>query len=637
MNIGDLDITYFAVGDTQALKVCLGAEQVWPEGDPGYSSQYLTFEILSAGTVVWKVSTRYLLDAREISYSINNGAWTNITATTAGTSFAVSAGDIVKFKGNNDFYAYDFYESHNFGSSTAVFKCYGNIMSLIYGDNFLGKKTFPTESYSNFSRMFQGCTGLTTAINLVMPVTALTWFCYGYMFQGCTNLVAGPTLPAVDFNGQRECYESMFSDCNSLFYIKCLLEDARNIEDCLKNWVMYTPMTGAFVRKSNASGWAWGSDNGIPTGWRDVTDGQLYIGEVGYRVSGASTTYRSMQFVYGEDSAFTYTTDPTVFTSGSNIVVYASEDNSGGYLPVLYPGASVPAYEAHMTLEGYMEGFNIVYNPDYGLYELVPIYMSIVYSAMPLTFEVLSGGTIFWKASKTAFTAEIEYKKNDGEWTSITATTAGTEINVVAGDKVQFRGDNQAYSIYSQGIRENSFSGTTCVYKVYGNIMSLVNSTGFTGATTLQSAYTFYSLFYTNTGLTDASNLILPATSLTEKCYSGMFRGCSSLETAPVLPATAISSNCYEFMFMSCGSLTTAPELPASTLPFSCYQNMFTSCVNLNYVKCLATDLSGYNCLNQWLSNVAQTGTFVKHPNMTSWASGDSGIPTGWTVQDAVI
>ena len=33
---------------------------------------------------------------------------------------------------------------------------------------------------------------------------------------------------------------------------------------------------------------------------------------------------------------------------------------------------------------------------------------------------------------------------------------------------------------------------------------------------------------------------------------------------------------------------------------------------------------------------MTDTGTFVKHPNMTSLPTGSSGIPNGWTVQDAV-
>ena len=46
-----------------------------------------------------------------------------------------------------------------------------------------------------------------------------------------------------------------------------------------------------------------------------------------------------------------------------------------------------------------------------------------------------------------------------------------------------------------------------------------------------------------------------------------MFYNCKSLTTAPALPATTITNACYSSMFYNCSSLTTAPaELPAKTL-----------------------------------------------------------------------
>jgi hypothetical protein len=50
----------------------------------------------------------------------------------------------------------------------------------------------------------------------------------------------------------------------------------------------------------------------------------------------------------------------------------------------------------------------------------------------------------------------------------------------------------------------------------------------------------------------------------------------------------------------------------------------------------LATDISEWNCLNNWVDGVASSGTFVKHPDMTSLPTGTSGIPNGWTVEDYV-
>jgi hypothetical protein len=49
----------------------------------------------------------------------------------------------------------------------------------------------------------------------------------------------------------------------------------------------------------------------------------------------------------------------------------------------------------------------------------------------------------------------------------------------------------------------------------------------------------------------------------------------------------------------------------------------------------LATDISASRCLTNWVSSVSSTGTFVKSPEMTSLPTGESGIPSGWTVVDA--
>ena len=165
--------------------------------------------------------------------------------------------------------------------------------------------------------------------------------------------------------------------------------------------------------------------------------------------------------------------------------------------------------------------------------------------------------------------------------------------------------------------------------------MSLISGDSFTSATTLSKDYTFAALFQSSSGLTDASNLVLPATTLTYACYYAMFAGCTSLTSAPELSATTLTYSCYDSMFEGCTSLTVAPVLPATALTEACYGNMFYGCSSLNYIKCLATNISASYCTSFWLYGVSSTGTFVKNPNMSRWTSGESGIPTGWTVVDA--
>lgn len=289
------------------------------------------------------------------------------------------------------------------------------------------------------------------------------------------------------------------------------------------------------------------------------------------------------------------------------------------------------------------------------------------YTTEYLTFNITSTGNINVPTGTT-------YSINGGEWEN-----TGTTLTVNSGETIRFKGNNSTYN-------NNTFSGSTAWFEVEGNIMSLIYGDDFKNKLTISSSYAFASLFKKCTNLVSAENLILPATTLangcysgmfqfcksltqipelpamtlTSECYSGMFQGCSSLTTAPALPATTLTracyrsmfndcsslttapalpattlaNDCYSQMFYGCTSLTTAPELPATTLANDCYYNMFYGCKKLNYIKCLATDISASRCTGAWVQSVASTGTFVKAPSMTSWSTGINGIPTGWTVQD---
>ena len=143
---------------------------------------------------------------------------------------------------------------------------------------------------------------------------------------------------------------------------------------------------------------------------------------------------------------------------------------------------------------------------------------------------------------------------------------------------------------------------------VEGNVMSLFSSS-FESLTTIPSNYALRGLFYGNTYLKDASYMILPATTLTTGAYRRMFQACTSLTTAPELQAKAVPQNGYYYMFYECSSL--------------------------NYIKCLATSVSASNAVNDWVTNVSASGTFVKDSSMSDWSSGDNGIPNNWTIQNA--
>ena len=246
-----------------------------------------------------------------------------------------------------------------------------------------------------------------------------------------------------------------------------------------------------------------------------------------------------------------------------------------------------------------------------------------VTTATPLTMECLTDGTIKVDMGSGTLSSGMQYAVNGGEKTKITTTT--TIEGLTTGDKVQFYGVGTETQDYGDS-PEVKIAGGTAQVKVYGNIMSLLDEENFATKTDLPNSNSvFYELFKGNAKLTDASGLLLPATTLANYCYNSMFYRCTSLTAAPALPAKTLAEGCYVQMFYGCKALTAAPALPATTLANYCYQSMFYSCSKLASVTCKATDISATYCLNNWLYNAgtdATSPTLYVEPTMTE--------NTGW-------
>lgn len=133
---------------------------------------------------------------------------------------------------------------------------------------------------------------------------------------------------------------------------------------------------------------------------------------------------------------------------------------------------------------------------------------------------------------------------------------------------------------------------------------------------------------FNQSGLTVAPTL--SATTAASYCYNRMFKGCALTEP-PSLPATTLSSYCYRYMFENCTALTKTPLLPATTLSNNCYQSMFKGCSSLAEVRIAATTISASNALSNWLDGVSPTGDFYCDPN-TTYPTGASGCPDNWTI-----
>lgn len=246
-----------------------GSEPTPPE-PKDYSKEYLTFDILSGGTLAFNSNTIY--------YSLDSGGtWTTANTTTIN----VNVGDKVLIKATNSTYNKSLVTT----ASTASFNAEGNIMSVIYGDNFIDQTSL---SSSNCFAYFFEKTNIVNAENLILPATSLSSGCYSHMFEGCSLLLTAPELPATTINSWvysemfRDCislttapdllassftsysYNQMFQGCSSLNYIKCLATSFGG----KNNWVSGVAANGTFVKHPNAS-WSSGA-SGIPNGWTVV-------------------------------------------------------------------------------------------------------------------------------------------------------------------------------------------------------------------------------------------------------------------------------------------------------------------------------------------------------------------------------
>jgi hypothetical protein len=304
-----------------------------------------------------------------------------------------------------------------------------------------------------------------------------------------------------------------------------------------------------------------------------------------------------------------------------------------------------------------MNGFNLsnIQDARLGGTQLSAIYFGSYklwqahdYSQDPFTIEALEDNVTISINNQKA--CQLTYTKNGTTSQTLTVSanvTATLNVTLDTGDICTFT----STSWIQYGAKGHfTVSGQ---FKVYGNWQSLKNYSTSVDQQGCETA------FKDNTGLIDASNLVMPATSLSQNAYNSFFSGCSSLVSGPKeLPVNGNNTHALMFanctslvnppklhfteiyeggcnqMFRGCTSLVKAPDLNITNVgTWGCYQ-MFYGCSSLNYVKCTATTKGGSSNFSSWLYGVAASGTFVKDANSTLWGSGVSGIPSGWTVID---
>ena len=481
---------------------------------------------------------------------------------------------------------------------------------------------YTTLKQSCYESMFKGCTSLTQAPEL--PATTLAEWCYAYMFSGCTSLTQAPELPATTL--AESCYNQMFYGCTALTTAPELpattLTDAcyYSMFNSCQSLTQAPALPAATLTPNcycamfyNCSSLTQAPELPATT----LTENCYY--NIFNNCSGLNYVKAMFTDISAQDCLTGWLDN--VSSTGTFI---KSKDATWSNADAGIPSGWTVQVEGGVTPEPGPER-------DYLCFT----------STGDSTVAMVQEGTPDRTANKV-----IQYKLNNDQW----QTWDLSAVTLADGDKMYVKSDDdietaQDWITYKKFVMTGSIAAS-------GNIMSLLNFSD-----TLKY-YVFYGLFMDCTSLTQApalpattltescySNMFngctsltsapeLPATTLAQQCYSNMFNGCTSLTQAPALPATTLKQFCYEGMFRGCTSLTTAPELPVTTLVQYCYMFMFLDCSKLNYVKAMFTDMSADNCVGSWLNNVPETGTFVKNAAAT-WTNDEAGIPSGWTVQTA--
>ena len=172
------------------------------------------------GMCLESVSNGYIIISNPnqltIECKVENNDW--LSSSDTSIRIETKAGDKVWFRGNNETYTTG---NMSDGLVATTFLCYnsdyylyGNLMSLLYGDEFKSSSSIIGEFA--FFKLFSQNEKIINhpSKDIELPATTLSASCYRNMFYSCVNLTRAPKLPAKVLT--EACYASMFAYCSSL-------------------------------------------------------------------------------------------------------------------------------------------------------------------------------------------------------------------------------------------------------------------------------------------------------------------------------------------------------------------------------------------------------------------------------------
>lgn len=271
-----------------------------------------------------------------------------------------------------------------------------------------------------------------------------------------------------------------------------------------------------------------------------------------------------------------------------------------------------------------------------------------------------AGNILISKSSSVlSNTVAVEYSTDKINWTSmgtIDSSISQIYTAIPANSRMYLRATATAWGTSSEGVR---ILGKT--HKVGGNILSLLYGSSFTGTETTAAASAFSHLFYGNTALTDASELVIPMTTIENyamnsmfsgntaltappdlshvtrvegRGMSSMFSGCSSLAgTMDLSSVTRIDIESLRGLLYNCTSITSCDLSALTTVSTSALAGAFQGCTSFNAVDIRSMTTWDTTKSQYWLSQTAATGTVTINQALDGVirTNDDSAVPYGWS------
>lgn len=506
--------------------------------------------------------------------------------------------------------------------------------------------------------------GINDVSELELPATTLSEGCYSHMFSGCEAITTSPKLPATTL--VKDCYFAMFDGCTSLNKVILKASDI-SATNCLLGWLDGVNSTGEVYNAGNAS-FTEDSVNGIPTGWEEHSLRKSFVIHHNLQNAGGNNGTVSVNIAsLPSQQTMAYTKDlydgyftslnlndliklranEKMFVKGNlsqnnystiytNIVITSSDDNVKASITGSINKVIGDTMRSYACKNFFKNSTALTNSPTLPATKLAIGCYSNMFEGCTSLIElpVLPAG----KDCSSTDLADDCYASMFKGCTSLTTIPSDTVfISCILTNGCYANMFENCTSLTTvNGLNVHFKTADNCFNGTFKGCINLTTVSDF-GSLITTSKRCYYETFKNCSSLVNMP--LMELASLSPYCCAYMFDGCTSLVIPNGMSLTGNSyviaaDYCYAGMFSNCSNIEYAPKLMNETLATRCYYRMFDGCSKLRYIISLATDISASYCTYQWVRGVAKSGTFIKDAKMSSWTTGDNGIPANWTVQN---